>query len=93
MSPPSLDLSAAGITTIVWATGFRRSFGWLPPDALDRDGEIVHDRGVTPLPGLYVLGLRWLYRRSSNTIDGVGLDAAYLAEQLVTRTSHHLVAA
>ena len=46
-------------------------------------GEIVHDGGVTPSPGLYVLGLRFLRRRRSNFIDGVGRDAEELAGEVL----------
>jgi putative flavoprotein involved in K+ transport len=79
----TLDLS--GIATVVWATGFRRDFSWLPAVVLDAEGEPVHDRGVTAAPGLYVVGLRWLHRRSSSFLAGVGADAVYLAEHIAAR--------
>jgi putative flavoprotein involved in K+ transport len=47
-----LDLIEAGITSVIWATGFRRDFSWLPASILDGAGEPVHDRGVTAAPGL-----------------------------------------
>jgi putative flavoprotein involved in K+ transport len=75
----SRDLDKDGIATVIWATGFRRSYPWLRLSVLDRAGEIVHDGGVTPVPGLFVLGLQFLRHRSSSFIDGVGVDAAYLA--------------
>lgn len=50
---------------------------------LDARGEIVHDRGATPSPGLHVLGLRFQRRRASHFIGGVGTDAAELAARLV----------
>ena len=77
--PDSLDLDAAGITTIVWATGHRRSYQWLDLPILDRGGEICQYRGVTPWPGVYVLGQRFQHYRNSNFIDGVGRDARYVA--------------
>jgi putative flavoprotein involved in K+ transport len=77
----SFDL-AVGFSTVIWATGYRREYPWLHVPALDPTGEIVHDRGVTPVPGLYALGLRFQYRRSSHFIGGVGADAAFLAERL-----------
>ena len=79
----ALDL--AGISTVVWATGFRRDFSWLPGAVLDAAGEPVHDRGVTAAPGLYVVGLRWLHRRSSSFLAGVGADAAHLADHIAAR--------
>src|SRR5690606_5464025 len=57
--PRRLDLADAGITTVVWATGYRQHFPWLAVDVLDGRGEIRHHRGVTESPGLYVLGLRF----------------------------------
>jgi putative flavoprotein involved in K+ transport len=80
--PDSIDLDAAGITTIVWATGHRRSYPWLQLPVLDRHGEIRQYRGVTPIPGAYVLGQRFQHYRNSNFIDGVGRDANYVAEHI-----------
>jgi putative flavoprotein involved in K+ transport len=83
--PASLDLAARGIRTVLWATGYRRDFGWLQAPVVDRDGELLHRRGVTPAPGLYALGMTWLYRRKSASIDGVGDDARYLADVIANR--------
>jgi putative flavoprotein involved in K+ transport len=92
-SPQALDLEATGIRTVLWATGFRRDYGWLHVPVLDRAGEIVHDGGVTPCPGLYVLGLRLLRRRQSSFIDGVGFDAEELAGELARRLAQPFQAA
>jgi len=86
--PTGIDLAAAGIRTVVWATGYRRAYPWLGVPVLDRRGEIVQRRGVTPVPGLYVLGQRFQHHRNSNFIDGVGRDAAYVAIHLAHRQSH-----
>ncbi len=80
-----LDLHAAGISTVLWATGHRRSYPWLRLPVLDRHGEIRQHRGRTPVPGLYVLGQRFQHRRSSAFIGGVGRDAAYIADQISGR--------
>jgi putative flavoprotein involved in K+ transport len=87
ISPPSpvraIDLVAEAISTIVWATGFRRHYPWLRiPEVMGSDGGIRHDRGRTAVPGLFVLGMRWQYRMTSHQIGGVGADAAFLAEQI-----------
>ncbi|WP_237212934.1 NAD(P)-binding domain-containing protein [Falsiroseomonas oryziterrae] len=75
-----LDLGAERIRSIVWATGYRRDTVWLHvPGLVDETGELRHRGGVTPSPGLYVIGLRFLRRRSSNFIGGVGADATALA--------------
>jgi putative flavoprotein involved in K+ transport len=81
----SIDLRAAGIDTVIWATGFRRRYPWLHVPALDQRGEIVHRDGITPVPGLFVLGLHFQRRRNSAFIDGVGDDAAFLADLIAGR--------
>lgn len=81
-APDSLDLAAAGITSVVWATGHRRPYEWLDLPILDRRGEVQQYRGVTPLPGAYVLGQRFQHHRNSNFIDGVGRDAQYVADHI-----------
>jgi len=80
-----LDLRASGVGTVLWATGFRRSYPWLRVPVLDRVGEIAHRHGVTRAPGLYVLGLKFQRRRKSHFIGGVGDDAAFLADRIVER--------
>lgn len=80
-----LDLAGAGVTGIVWATGFALDYGWLQVDAFDEKGRPAHERGVTAVPGLYFVGLPWLSRRASPFIWGVWHDAAYLAEQIDAR--------
>ena len=85
-APAHLDLRARGIATVIWATGHRRSYPWLTLPVLDAAGEIRHHRGVTPVPGLYVLGQRFQHRRSSSFIDGVGRDAVDIADHLTGRT-------
>lgn len=84
-TPERLDLRALGITTIVWATGFRRTYPWLEVPVLDAAGEIRHRGGVTPVDGLYVIGLQFLRRRKSAFIDGVGDDAEALAAHIDDR--------
>jgi putative flavoprotein involved in K+ transport len=94
-APDALDLSAAGITSIVWATGHRRPYEWLDLPILDQRGEVRQYRGVTPLRGAYVLGQRFQHHRNSNFIDGVGRDAQYIAEHIdrSSRTPHRRGAA
>ncbi len=80
-----LNLAEAGITSIVWATGFALDFGWLKAGAFDAKGTPLHERGVSEVPGLYFLGLAWLSRRASPFIWGVWHDAEYLAEHIAAR--------
>jgi putative flavoprotein involved in K+ transport len=74
-----VNLAAAGITSIIWATGYAQDFGWIKLDAFDASGRPAHQRGIANVPGLYFLGLSWLSRRASPFIWGVWHDAAYLA--------------
>ena len=78
----SLDLAAAGITTILWATGFGVDYSWLKVRAFDAQGRPVHRRGVSDVPGVYFLGLPWQSRRGSSFIWGVWHDAAFVASQI-----------
>ena len=86
----TIDLGAEGIRTVMWATGFRRSYPWLKVPVLDAGGEIVHAGGVTPADGLYALGLHFQRRRNSAFIDGVGNDARQLAGHICRRLGTHL---
>ena len=91
-APTEIDLQAEGIRTVLWATGFRRHYPWLKVPVLDHNGEIRHSGGVTPSPGLYVMGHYFLRRRKSSFIDGVGDDARDLAEHIATRPYRRAVA-
>ncbi|MFI6874375.1 flavin-containing monooxygenase [Streptomyces sp. NPDC050400] len=83
-----LDLAGAGITSIVWATGFAADYGWLQVDAFDADGRPDQRRGVSAEPGVYFLGLPWLSRRGSSFIWGVWHDARYVADHITTRRGY-----
>ena len=80
-----LDLAAAGITSIIWATGFKTDYGWLEVDALDDQGRPRHQRGVGAEPGLYFLGLPWLSHRGSSFIWGVWHDAGFVADHIANQ--------
>lgn len=78
-APTRLNLADEGIRTVVWATGFSRSYSWLDVPVLDARGELQHRGGLTPAPGLFALGLNFMRRRSSSFIRGAGRDAVELA--------------
>ena len=84
----SLDLAAAGIGTIIWATGFAVDYSWLKVDAFDGKGKPSHRRGVSSEPGIYFLGLPWLSRRGSSFIWGVWHDARYIADHIATQQAY-----
>ena len=77
-----LNLTEAGITSILWATGFDVDYSWLKVDAFDEEGKPKHERGISVEPGVYFLGLPWQSRRASSFIWGVWHDAKFLADQI-----------
>ncbi|PUB23798.1 putative flavoprotein involved in K+ transport [Pseudomonas sp. GV105] len=83
-----LDLARAGITSIIWATGFTVDYRWLKVDAFDAAGKPQHQRGVSSEAGIYFLGLPWQSRRGSSFIWGVWHDAKYLADHIATQRQY-----
>ena len=86
--PPLLLPLGGDIKTVIWATGYRPDLAYLEVPVLDLKGRIRHDGGVTPSPGLYVMGLPFLRRRKSTLIDGAADDARDLADHLVSHLAH-----
>jgi putative flavoprotein involved in K+ transport len=84
----TLDLTARGVTSVVWATGFTSDYSWLPAGAFDAAGRPQHRRGVSSEPGIYFLGLPWQSRRGSTFIWGVWHDAKHLAGHIATQHSY-----
>lgn len=80
---PSLDCLAAGIGSVIWATGFRADFSFIDAPAFDGRGLPIHTRGVTPVDGLYFVGLPWLHSWGSGRFSGIARDTEYLAERVV----------
>ena len=80
-----LDLDAAGVRSIIWATGFRVAYDWIDLDVFDSSGEPIHRGGISAHPGLHFLGLRWLTKYKSFFIYGVGEDATRLAAHISSR--------
>ena len=81
-----LDLEAAGIRTVIWSTGYRPTFtSWVHVPVFDQQGASVHRRGVTAHPGLFFLGLHWLYRQRSAFIRGAQEDALHIGQQIAER--------
>ncbi len=76
------DGTATDVAAVVWATGFRPDHGWLDVPGAVVDGAPAHARGVSPVPGLFFLGLPWQHTRGSALLGFVQEDAAWLAERL-----------
>lgn len=83
--PPELtelDLSAAGISTIIWATGYGLDFGWIDVPIFDERGYPSNRLGVSTIPGLYFVGLLWQRGEPSATLVGPRIDGPHLVEQM-----------
>jgi putative flavoprotein involved in K+ transport len=80
-----IDLRDAGITTILWANGYRPDYSWIELEVSDEFGWPVQERGVSEHPGLYFVGVNWLHKRKSALFGGVGEDAEHVVAHLVAR--------
>jgi putative flavoprotein involved in K+ transport len=80
--PLELHLGRDGIRSVLWATGYRAELSWLEAPILNPRGRLIHDGGVTRVPGLYLMGMPFLRRRKSTLIDGADADARALTEHL-----------
>ena len=83
-----LDVQAVGISTIIWATGFKFDFSWLQVDAFDEQGLPFHKRGISAERGIYFLGLPNLVNRASSFIYGVWHDAKYIADHIALQNAY-----
>jgi putative flavoprotein involved in K+ transport len=80
------------VANVVWCTGFHPGFSWIDLPAIRADGEPIHERGIVPgEPGLYFVGLHFLYALSSTMIHGVGRDARRVADSIASRTKRLMV--
>ena len=83
--PESLDLAAEGVSTVVWATGFRPDYRWVEVGVFDGSGHPTHRAGATDVPGLHFLGLPWLTTWGSGRFAGVARDAAQVTAAIAAR--------
>lgn len=81
-----LDYRVADIGTVIWSIGYAADFSWIDLPVFDGRGYPGHTRGVTPIPGLYFLGLPWLYTWGSGRFSGIARDAAHLADQILAHS-------
>lgn len=77
-----VDIEAAGISSVIWAAGYSFDFSLVRLPVTDGDGFPLQQRGVTAHPGLYFVGMPWLYTQKSGLLAGVGDDAAFIAEHI-----------
>jgi putative flavoprotein involved in K+ transport len=75
------------VRNVIWCTGYDPGFSWIDLPVFDEAGDPLHDRGVvTGAPGLYFLGLQFLYSMTSATVHGVGRDAEHIVNAIASRT-------
>jgi putative flavoprotein involved in K+ transport len=76
------DGSTPEVANVIWCTGFRQDFDWIDLPVFGHDHRPVHDRGEAPEPGLYFVGLDFLYSFSSENVGGVGRDARHIVRRI-----------
>lgn len=77
-----LNLLDAGISTIIWATGYALDYQWIGAPILDEMAYPRQERGVAHIPGLFFLGLLWQHSQASASLVGPEFDGPYLVERM-----------
>ena len=86
VDPTELDLAAEGVTSIIWAIGYRPDYRWIEASVFDGAGRPMQTRGITAVPGLSFIGLPWMYTWGSGRFHGIDRDAAHVAAAIIDRT-------
>jgi putative flavoprotein involved in K+ transport len=87
--PLLADGHTLDVKNVIWCTGYQNGFPWIDlPIYGDDDGnDPIHQDGVvTNVPGMYFVGLHFLYAMSSTMIHGVGRDAEHVARSIAAKT-------
>jgi len=72
------------VSNVIWCTGFTNDYDWIDPPIATHNGVPVHHRGIVESrPGLYFIGLLFLYSLSSALVGGVGRDAEYIVDHII----------
>ncbi len=80
--PNQISPTDEGISTIIWATGFRFDYSWIEANAFDKYGYPNTIRGEASIPGLYFLGMNYLHTRKSGIVYGITDDAKHVAARI-----------
>jgi putative flavoprotein involved in K+ transport len=71
------------VKNVIWCTGYHPGFSWIDLPVFDENGQPIHERGIVQrVPGMYFVGLHFLYSMTSATVTGVGRDAARIANAI-----------
>jgi putative flavoprotein involved in K+ transport len=72
------------VANVIWCTGFRQDFSWIDVPVFGEDSEPMHERGIASEPGLYFVGLDFLYSFTSENVGGVGRDARHIVRHIAS---------
>jgi putative flavoprotein involved in K+ transport len=79
------DGTVLTVSNVIWCTGFRPDYHWIDLSLATHNGLPIHDRGIVEsCPGLYFIGLLFLYSLSSALVGGVGRDAEHIVNHIVS---------
>ena len=79
------DGRALEVSNVIWCTGFTPDYGWIDLSLPIQNDLPIHDRGIVEsCPGLYFVGLPFLYSLSSVLLGGVGRDAKHIVDHIVS---------
>lgn len=85
--PLLADNRTLEVRNVIWCTGYEPGFSWIDLPIFGEDGGPMHERGIVNCaPGLYFVGLHYLYSMTSDTVTGVGRDAERIANAIESRT-------
>jgi len=72
------------VETVIWAMGYQEQTHWIAiQEGKDARGHVLYQRGISPVPGLYLIVRNWQWTRGSALLTGVGDDAFYLTKHLL----------
>jgi putative flavoprotein involved in K+ transport len=85
--PLLADDQTLDVTNVIWCTGYHPGFSWIDLPIFGEEGRPIHGRGVVArVPGMYFVGLHFLYSMTSATVIGIGRDAKHVAKAVESRT-------
>lgn len=82
-----LNLEQAGVRSVIRCTGFTAAYDWIHAAVTDENRRPIHERGVSPVPGIHFPGFRWLHTHKSGIIHGIDEDTRFIAGAITKRTA------